>query len=78
MAAKHQKIIFFFKKSVSSLWYFKKNCALLVFNWQKYVPKKKLFYLSYYFSLSHTHTHTHKTKTKPQKKDNIIPFADVS
>lgn len=69
MAAKHQKIIFF--KSVSSLWYLKKNCALLVFNWQKYVPKKKLFYLSYYFSLSLslTHTRTHiKQKQNPKRK----------
>lgn len=43
MATKHWKIFF----NVSSLWYQKKFCALLVFNWQNYVPKKKLLYLSH-------------------------------
>lgn len=69
MAAKHQKI--FFLKKVSLLYgiFFKKNCALLVFNWQKYVPKKKLFYLSNYFSLARPLTHTHiKQKQNPKRK----------
>jgi hypothetical protein len=58
MARKHQKIIFY----VSSIWHLKKPykktfCTLLVFNWQKYVPKKILLYLR------------HITKTEWKKKN---------
>lgn len=43
----------------------KKICALLVFSWQKCVPKKKLFYLSH---ITHTHTHTKNKNKKPKTK----------
>lgn len=46
----------------------KKFCALLVFNWQKYVPKKKLLHLS------HITKKQTKNETNKQKKQSIIPF----
>lgn len=57
MATKHQKIFF-----MHLLYGIKKNCALLVFNWQKYVPKKKLLHLS--------HITKKRTKTKQNKQTN--------
>lgn len=49
----------------------KKNCALLVFNWQKYVPKKKLLHLSHI--TKKTKQNENKQPTN-QQKQSIIPF----
>lgn len=45
----------------------KKFCALLVFNWQKYVPKKKLLYLSHITKKQKLRKKQTTTKKKQQQ-----------
>lgn len=49
---------------------FKKNfCALLVFNWQKYVPKKKLLYLSHITKKQKTQKKTNNNDKKKKQQN---------